>query len=116
MANITIVNNASYVGGVNVSQANSVQLTVGDVAAFDNVSIPTSNTLLDLGAITSPALIQVKNSDATNYVLLSVDTHVSYPIKISPLSAVTVELDSVAASAVYLKAHTSTCIVSYVAC
>lgn len=117
MANLTVSNGLAYgSGAVSVNQANTVVLTVSDVYAADNVSIATSDTALGLGAISSPVFLQIKNTDPTNYVLLSLDTHTTYPIKISPLSSITLELTGISASAIYVKAHTSACVIAYTAC
>ena len=116
MAKINVNMGSSYTGAITAGQSNSTSLIVGDVLAQDNVTIHTTNTELSTGGVESPAFLQIRNTDLTSSVSMSLDGGSTFTSKISPASAVTIELLSATTSSIYLKADLNPAIVSYILC
>lgn len=96
----------SYAKGVAVSLQNSKQLTGLDIVSQDVVAIPASDTALDCGSLTTVSVVAIKNLDATNFMLVSLDGGSSWPIKISKLGGVVLELAALAVANLHVKGDT----------
>ena len=116
MATIKTSTSVNYIGDINVSNTNSVTLSVLEVDSQDKVPVSSVDTVLPLTSIVSPVYLMIENTDAAAVISLSLDTHVSYPVKISPHSAVTLEFNGITASQVYMKSTISGSFVAFIAC
>jgi hypothetical protein len=75
-------------------------------------SVGTTAALIDVGTITTPAILYVRNLDATNYIEVdSISTMANFPQKLFPGEAVLLKPET---GTVYAKAHTAPCQIFFI--
>lgn len=106
--NLTINDSGNSVSGGANFQANYSGAYIGV-----EVTIPTTATLLDLGGVTSPVAVLIKNLDSTNFVQVDiVSAMTSWPQKLHPGQCVALLPES---GTIYCKADTASCKILVVA-